>query len=169
MNKKFTFFVFFIAGIASFASAADQVFFELNYGVWFYPGFGGKIGWEHYWDNEKIGLIADVSYYNNGFVDELEGDWREQIKVAHNFGLAAGVVFNNMGFNGVLRTSEYIKLKGLWQTYSNFLPVAPVVDLGFKLDVFFAGKTAVSAGIGLEMTWIVYPYWYASVGMKFTL
>ena len=169
MKKRVAFFVFFIIGITSFASAGDNVFFELNYGVWFYPGFGGKVGWEHYWNNEKIGLIADVSYYNNGFVDEIEGDWREQIKVAHNFGLAAGVVFNNMGFNGVLRTSEYIKLKGLWQTNSYLLPIVPVIDLGFKLDVFFAEKTAVSIGTGLEMTWIIHPYWYASLGMKFTL
>ena len=168
MNKKFTFFVFLIVGIESFVSAADQVFFELNGGVYFYPGLGGKVGWIHHWNNEKIGLIADVSYYNNGFVDKPEADWREEIKKAHNFGLAAGVVFNNMGFNGLFRTSEYIKLKGvlsLWDKPS----FAPVVDLGFKLDVFFAEKTAVSVGTGFEMTWIVYPYWYASLGMKFTL
>ena len=168
MNKKYTLLTFLIVGITSFASAADQVFFELNYGVWFYPGFGGKVGWEHYWKNEKIGLIGDVSYYNNCFVGE-EGDWREQIKHTHNFGLAAGVVFNNMGFNGVLRTSEYIKLKGLWETYYKTRPIVPVIDLGFKLDVFFAEKTAISVGTGFEMTEIVYPYWYASLGMKFTL
>jgi len=137
--------------------------------VWFYPGFGGKIGWEHYWENEKIGLIADLSYYNNCFVDEMEGDWREQIKYSHNLGLSAGVIFNNMGMNGVLRTSEYIKLKGVWHTNSTSFPVSPVLDLGFKLDVFFAEKTAVSAGVGLDLTWFVYPFWYASLGMKFTL
>jgi hypothetical protein len=167
MNKKYTLLAFLIVGIASFASAADRVFFELNYGVWFYPGFGGKIGWEHYWENEKVGFIGDVSYYNNCFSDEK--DWRETIKRTHNLGLTAGVVFNNMGFNGVLRTSEYIKLKALWQTYAVLLPIAPVIDLGFKLDVFFAEETAISVGTGLEMTWLVYPYWYASLGMKFTL
>ena len=167
--KKIICLIVMLIGIASFASAeTDQIFFELNYGVWFYPGFGGKIGWEHYWNNEKIGFIGDVSYYNNGFVRE-EGDWREQIKKAHNFGLAAGVVFNNMGFNGVLRTSEYIKLKGLWETYYKTRPIVPVIDLGFKLDVFFAEETTISVGTGLEMTWLVYPYWYASLGMKFTL
>ena len=169
--KKIICLIVMLIGIASFASAeTDQIFFELNYGVWFYPGFGGKIGWEHYWNNEKIGFIGDVSYYNNGFVRE-EGDWREAIKRSHNIGLAAGIVFNNMGFKGVFRTSEYIKLKGLWRNSVGTIqsPILPVIDLGFKLDIFFIEKAAFSAGLGFDMTWFIYPYWYASLGMKFTL
>ena len=167
MNKKITLFVFLIIGNISLLSASDQIFFELNGGIWFYPGVGGKIGWIHHWSNEKIGFIADVSYYNNGFVDEIEGDWREAIKMAHNFGLAAGVVFNNMGFNGLFRTSQYIKLKGVLDLWNNNPSFAPGLDVGFKLNLFFMEKTALSLGVGLDI--IPYPYPYISLGMTFTL
>jgi hypothetical protein len=133
---------------------------------YFYPGFGGKAGWIHYWKNEKVGFICDVSYYNNGFVGEIEGNWKEEIKKAHNFGLAAGIVFNNMGMNGVFRTGEYIKLKGVYTLWDKpaFLPY---LDAGFKINIFFTDTTAVSAGIGVEMLSIPFPY--LALGMTFTL
>jgi len=168
MNRKVILFLFLFVGIVSFLSATDQIFFELNGGVYFYPGFGGKVGWIHHWSNEKIGLISDVSYYNNGFVDEIEGDWRNEIKKAHNFGLAAGVVFNNMGMQGMFRTSEYIKLKGVLSHWDkpSFIPGS---DIGFKLNIFFIEKTAFSAGIGFENALFYLPYPYFSLGMTFTL
>ena len=131
--------IIFIVCASSIAPAADQIFFELNAGVYFYPGFGGKAGWMHYWANEKIGFICDVSYYNNGFVGEIEGNWREETKKAHNAGLAAGIVLNNMGMSGVFRTSEYLKLKGVYSAWDkpSFLPY---LDAGFKLNVFLPIK-----------------------------
>jgi hypothetical protein len=166
LNKKIVYLAILIIGTASAAFAADQIFFELNAGIYFYPGAGGKIGWIHYWKNEKIGFTCDVSYYNNGFVDEIEGNWKEEIKKAHNWGLAAGILFNNMGMNGVFRTSEYIKLKGMYAIWDKpgFLPY---LDVGFKLNIFFSDRTALAAGIGLEMLMIPYPY--LSLGMTFTL
>jgi hypothetical protein len=165
-NRRFFCLAILAAGIVSAAPAADQIFFELNAGLYFYPGFGGKLGWMHYWKNEKIGFIWDVSYYNNGFVDEVEGDWQEEIKKAHNAGLAAGVVFNNMGMHGLFRTSEYIKLKGVYTTWDK--PAFHLYgDAGFKLNVFFTDTAAFSTGIGVEMLMIPYPY--LSLGMTFTL
>ena len=168
--KKVICFLVMLIGIASFASAADQVFFELNGGDWSYPGIFAKVGWMHFWNNEKIGFIGDVSYYNKSFIVKHENDEivRTITDRTHNIGLAAGIVFNNMGFKGVLRTSEYIKLKGLWQTSTALLPIVPVLDLGFKLDVFFVEKTAFSAGLGLEIS-AGLPSLYALLGMKFTL
>ena len=156
MNKKLVFLIFLIIGIVSFVSAKDRIFFDFNYGVLVYPGFGGKIGYEHYWNNEKIGFIADVNYHNSG---------------DNYFGLAAGIVFNNMGFNGVLRTSEYIKLKGVFATRkvnSNYF-IAPNVDFGFNLDVFFAEKISFFAGFGYEMRLMFLPHLYTSTGMRITL
>ena len=147
MNKKYTLFAFLIVGNLSLLSAADQIFFDLNGGVWFYPGFGGRVGWIHHWNNEKVGLIADIGYYNNGFTDD-GGSVAENIGIAHNFVFAAGVVFNNMGFKGLLRTSEYIKLKGglsLWDSPSPILGL----DIGFKLNVFFLEKPP----FRLELGW----------------
>jgi len=157
-----------LVGVVSFLPAAtDQFFFELNGGVWFYPGFGAKVGWMHFWNNEKIGFIADVSYYNNGFVHKDEGhDWREEIKIAHNFGIAAGVVFNNMGFNGALRTSQHIKLKGVYSIWDRPSLSGLGLDVGFKLNWFFTEKTALSTGIGLDIVPLPYPY--ISLGMTFT-
>jgi hypothetical protein len=165
-NKKFILLAFLFIGAVSFLPAADQIFFELNGGIWFYPGIGGKVGWIHHWNNEKIGLIADVSYYNNGFTDEGEG-WMENIREAHNVGLAAGVVFNNMGFSGLLRTSEYIKLKGVL-SLGDRPSFAPGLDIGFKLNLFLHEKTALSVGIGLDMVYFA-PFPYFSLGMTFTL
>jgi hypothetical protein len=165
MNKKINLFVILLVGSISFLSAMDQIFFELNGGVWFYPGVGGKVGWIHHWDNDKIGFICDISYYNNGFVDKHEGNWREEIKIAHNLGLAVGIVFNNMGFNGLFRTSQYIKIKGLLSFWDN-PSFAPGLDIGLKLNIFFIEKIALSAGIGFEIP-ILYPYF--SLGMTFTL
>jgi len=121
----------------------------------------------HYWNNEKIGLIADLSYFNNGFVDE-EADWREEIKTAHNIGIASGVVFNNMGMNGVIRTMEYIKLKGILHLW-NGPKFYPWLDLGFKLNVFFTDKTALSTGIGSDVTLLAFPHLYFSLGMIFAI
>jgi hypothetical protein len=164
MNKNYVLGFVLLAGIGSGAQAADQFFFAIDGGVYFYPGFGGNIGWMHYWKNEKIGFIGDISYYNNGFTGEGDG-WKENIKIAHNIGIAAGVVFNNMDMKGIIRTSEYIKLKGLlsiWDKPSFF----PKLDTGFNLNVFFTNKNAFSAGVGVEIP-IFYPY--LSLGMTFTL
>lgn len=173
MKKKLVCFFIIFTGAAAAVSAADQIYFELNYGMYFYPGVGGKIGWMHYWNNETIGFICDVGYYNNGFVDE--GDWHEYIKIAHNFGLAAGVVFNNMGMQGVVRTAEYIKLRGVYSVW-NTPELRPYIDIGFKLNVFFTEKTALSLGIGAELvmdivgeTFGVLPFPGLSLGMTFTL
>ena len=167
MGKKIICFTVMLIGIVPFVSAAtDQFFFELDGGVWFYPGIGAKVGWMRFWNNERIGFVGDVSYYNNGFVDELEGDWREEIKKAHNFGLAAGIVFNNMGFNGVLRTSQHIKIKGFLSVWGK-PSLAPGLDVGVKLNLFLIEKTALSAGIGLDMVYFM-PYPYISLGMTFT-
>ena len=168
MRQKPILFAILIIGVASAASAGDQLFFDLTYGVNFYPAVGGKIGWMHFWDNEKIGLITDVSYYNNGFVEEPEGDWREETKKAHNIGIAAGVVLNNMGMNGVIRTMEYIKLKGILHLL-NEPKFYPWLDLGVKLNVFFTNTIALSAGVDADLTWLQFPYLYFSLGMVFTL
>jgi len=168
MKKKLIFLAIMIIGIVSVVSAADQIFFDLTYGVNFYPAIGGKIGWMHYWNNEKIGLITDLSYYNNGFVEEPEGDWREETKKAHNIGIAAGVVFNNMGMNGVIRTMEYIKLKGILHLW-NEPKFYPWLDLGFKLNVFFTDKIALSTGLGADLTFLAFPHFYVSLGTIFTL
>ena len=97
MKKIICFFIMLVGTVSLVPAATNQFFFELNGGIWFYAGVGAKFGWMRFWNNEKIGFIGDVSYYNNGFVDKHEGDWREAIRIAHNFGLAAGIVFNNMG------------------------------------------------------------------------
>ena len=34
-----------VIGAAAFGT--EQFFFELNGGIYFYPGLGGKIGWMH--------------------------------------------------------------------------------------------------------------------------
>ncbi|MDR2491676.1 MAG: hypothetical protein LBD20_09785, partial [Spirochaetaceae bacterium] len=162
---KFICFGVIFIGLHTGIHAADQIYFDVNYGVYFYPGVGGKIGWMHYWNNEKVGFICDVHYYNNGFTDE--GDWRESVKIAHNFGLAAGVVFNNMGMNGVLRTAEYIKLKGVYSVWDK-PEILPFIDAGFKLNVFFTEKIALSLGVGSEIL-LILPYGYLSLGMTFTL
>jgi hypothetical protein len=168
MKKKIIFLAILFFGILFAVSAEDQIFFDLTYGVNFYPAIGGKIGWMHYWNNEKIGLVTDISYYNNGFVEEPEGDWREESKKAHNIGIAAGVVFNNMGMNSVIRTMEYIKLKGILHLW-NETKFYPWLDLGFKLNVFFTNTTALSVGIGADLTWLAFPHIYASLGAVFTL
>ncbi|MDR2509569.1 MAG: hypothetical protein LBC77_02875 [Spirochaetaceae bacterium] len=167
MKKKLVCFCIFIAGLNAGLYAADQIYFELNAGAYFYTGLGAKIGWIHFWNNEKIGFICDAGYYNNGFVEEPGADWREIIKIAHNFGLAAGVVFNNMGLDGVLRTQEYIKLRAVYSIWDR-PKLVPCIDLGLKLSVFFSENTAVSLGIGME-TVIMLPCPYLSLGMTFTL
>jgi hypothetical protein len=161
--KRLACFALLIMGTAS-AVPADQIFFELNAGLYFYPGLGGKTGWIHYWTNEKIGFICDVSYYNNGFVNETEGNRKAAIEKAHNVGLAAGVVFNNTGMHGVLCTSEYIKLKGVYSIWDK-PALLPYLDAGFKINMFFTDTTAFAAGTGLEMLMIPYPY--LSLGMTF--
>jgi opacity protein-like surface antigen len=169
MKKKFICLSVLIIGIASIAPAADQIFFDVNGGVAFYPALGGKIGWMHYWDNEKIGLITDISYYNNGFGVEKEGaDWREETKKAHNIGIGAGVVFNNMGMSGVIRTMEYVQLRALLGLRDE-VSFSPALDLGFKLNVFFTEKTALTAGLGTDLSLLIFPYFYFSLGMTFTL
>jgi len=168
MKKKLIFLAVLVIGVVTVASATDQIFFDLTYGVNFYPAIGGKIGWMALLEsNEKIGLITDLSYFNNGFVDE-EGDWREEIKKAHNIGIAAGVVFNNMGMNGVIRTMEYIKLKGILHLW-NEPKFYPWLDLGFKLNVFFTNKIALSTGLGADVTFLAFPHIYVSLGTIFTL
>jgi len=171
MKKKLLITVLLIFGIVSVAPAADQIYFELNGGIWFYPGIGGRVGWMKYWQNETIGLICDLTYYNNGFVDELEGGWNKETGGIHNVGVAAGVVFNNMGMNGVIRTMEYIKLRVLVANIPSvsLLDIWPVIDAGFKLNVFIEEKIALSAGIGLDLSYIIYPFPYFSLGMVFTL
>jgi hypothetical protein len=176
MKKKLVCFVVLIIGIVSVVPAEDQFFFNVNIGVAFYPAIGAKVGWMHYWDNEKIGLVADVSYYNNGLkekdikadTNEDRGDWTDEFRKAHNLGIAAGVVFNNMGMSGVIRTAEYVKLKGLLKLYDG--PVFyPCLDFEFKFNVFFTDRTAFSAGLGIEFPLIQFPYYYFSLGMVFTL
>jgi hypothetical protein len=168
MKKKLICLAVLFIAVASVVSAADQLFFELTGGTSFYPAIGGKIGWMHYWNNEKIGLITDVSYFNNGFVHEPEGDWREWTKKAHNIGIAAGMVFNNMGMNGLIRTMEYIKLKVLLRSWDG-ITFYPCLDAGFKLNVFFTDKTAFSTGVGTDLPLMAFPHFYLSLGMVFTL
>jgi hypothetical protein len=168
MYKKYLCAALLAGAIAAPLSAADQFFFELNRGVFFYSALGGKIGWMHYGKNEKIGFICDINYFNNGFVDEFEGDWREAVKIAHNIGAAAGIVFNNMGMDGVIRTSEYIKLKGVYSFWDN-PTIYPFLDLDFKLSVFFADQAGITAGIGIEPLIIPYMfYFHISLGMILT-
>ena len=169
MKKTYLFIAVFAAVCAADISAGDQIFFEVNGGVFFYPALGGKIGWMHYGENEKIGFICDINYFNNGFVDEFEGDWKEEVKQAHNFGAAAGVVFNNMGMSGVIRTSQYIKLKGVYSIWGR-PTFYPFLDLGCKLGISFAENAGFAAGIGIEPLIIPYLfYFHISAGMLFTL
>jgi hypothetical protein len=44
---------------------------------------------------------------------------------------------------------------------------SPYLDGGFKLNIFFMDKTALSLGIGLQT--IMIPFFYLSLGMIFTL
>ena len=168
MKKKLFLLALMLPGFGTTLYAADQIYFEATAGVYFYPGFGGKLGWMHYWNNEKRGLIIDVSYFNNGFVDEIEGDWREVVKIAHNFGLAAGIVFNNMGMDGVFRTSEYIKLKLVYDVWGR-PKFIPYINAGVKGNFFFTERAAVGAGLGIELAGFQLPYPYISLGMTFTL
>ncbi|MDR2520944.1 MAG: hypothetical protein LBC72_00100 [Spirochaetaceae bacterium] len=167
MKKKLACFGIIFAGLNAGLYATDQIYFELNCGAYFYAGIGGKIGWMRFGNNEKVGFICDASYYNNGFVDEYEGDWHETVKIAHNIGLAAGVIFNNMGMDGVLRTSEHIKLKGLYTIWDR-PQLVPCLDIGFKLNAFFTEETALTMGIGYEI-YVIIPFPYVSLGMIFTL
>jgi len=171
--KKIVLLAVLIMGITSFLSATDQIYFDTTAGNQFYAAFGGRIGWMHYWNNEKIGLISDLSYHT--YTPECPpGDVNYEPTMAHSIGLGTGVVFNNMGMNGVVRTMQYIKLKGIlhvWNEIDNPEPVAfgAWLDLGFALNVFFTDKTAISVGFGGEVTYIEFPHMYLSLGMKFTL
>jgi len=168
VRKKLFYLIIMFFGFLSVISAADQIYFDLTGGINFYPVIGGKIGWIHYWNNEKIGLITEISYFNNGFVHEPEGNWIEETKEAHNIGIGAGILFNNMGMNGIIRTMEYIKIKGILHLWGD--PVFyPWLDLGFKLNVFFKDTTSISAGVGIELTWLSFPHIYFTLGMLFTL
>jgi len=171
--KKMIVLAILMLGIASFLSAADQIFFDTTAGTQFYPTLGGRIGWMHYWNSEKIGLVSDLSYH--GYTPEpCVHDGNYEATMAHSIGIASGVIFNNMGMNGVVRTMQYIKLKGImhvWNEIDNPEPVAfgAWLDLGFALNVFFNNKTAISAGFGGEMNILEFPHLYLSLGMKFTL
>jgi hypothetical protein len=174
MKKKYLIFIFLVFGVTSILTATEQIFLDITGGTSFYGTIGGKIGWMHYWNNEKIGLITDLSYHcytPRPYVSEGES-YDEAI--FHNIGIASGVVFNNMGMNGIVRTIEYIKLKGIlhiWNEKDNHEPISffPWLDLGFNLNVYFNSKIAISAGIGAEVTWIKFPYLYLSLGMKYTI
>jgi hypothetical protein len=169
MRKKCLCAAVFAFAVAVHIPADDQIFFELNSGVYFYSALGAKIGWMHYWENEKVGFICDINYFNNGFVDEFEGDWQEAVQIAHNIGLAAGVVFNNMGMSGVIRTSEHIKLKGVYSIWER-PTFYPFLDLGFNLGLFFSDNAGITAGVGIEPLIIPYlVYFHFSVGMVFTV
>lgn len=171
MKKMILCIVVLLIGITAILPAAtDQFSFDLNAGVWFYPGFGTRISWMRFWTNDRIGVIGDIRYYNNGFfgVESCGGnEMRENIRRAHNFGFAAGIVFNNMGFSGVIRTSQYIKLGCTFSTWNwdlwNRLEVFPVINIGAKISAFFTEKTALSLGLGFDN---IFPY--VSLGMIFT-
>ena len=172
--KKMIFLVILIIGIASILPAADQIYFDTTGGNQFYAAFGGRIGWMHFWSNEKIGLISDLSYHT--YTPEAcapDGSYYAAT-MAHSIGLGTGVVFNNMGMNGVFRTMQYIKLKGIMHVWNEIDNPEPVVfgawlDLGFALNVFITDKTAISAGFGSEVNILEFPHLYLSLGMKFTL
>ena len=173
MKKKFIVFILLVFGVVSVLPATDQIFFDVTGGVNFYGTVGGRIGWMRYWNNEKIGLITGLSYHGYKPMPYVpEGEVYEG-SIYHNIGLGAGVVFNNMGMNGTLRTMQYIKLKGIvhiWDDEGNNDSLfTPWLDLGFKLNIFFNNRIALSTGIGAELTWSRFPHFYLSLGMKYAL
>jgi len=167
MKKKIICLIVLFIGIVSVMPAqTDQFFFEMNGGVWFYPGVGGKVGWMHFCFSDKIGLIADLSYRVLFHTPPGGEMWN-----SHDLGFAAGIVFNNMGMNGTIRTSQHIKIKSVYSVsvqegrdYPEH-SFAPCLDAGFRLSVFFNETTAVFAGVGIESP-IIYPV--LSLGMTFS-
>jgi len=196
MKKKPVFFVILIIGIVSAAPAAEQFFFDFTSGLKFYPVslfspvLGAKFSWalygkDKYGDDSMSGGIFDISYYNNGLLNNgLSGNWREEINIAHNFGLAAGWVvnWNRMDIARtakdkkgniivIPRTSHtsYLKLKGVLHL-GNELKLYPGIDfMLLKWNIFPAKKPAgFSIGLGADYTWPQrYPTPYISVGAVF--
>ena len=181
MKKKIICFIVFFIGIVSVMPAAtNQFFFDLNGGIWFYPGIGGRVGWLRFWNNERIGFIGDVRYRfifsSAPALAPPPGSVGEdrQVNNYHTIGLAAGVVFNNMGMSGTFRTSQYLKFGGVFDIPNtagednrfSFYPISNpgvIINPGVKISMFFTETTALSAGIGLEN---IFPYF--SLGMTFS-
>ena len=165
MKKKLIVLVILVMGIIPTVQATDQIFFDINGGVAFYPAVGGKIGWMHYWENEKVGLIVDASYL--GIIASYpNADGGTETSYSNVAGISAGAVFNNMGMNGVIRTMQYVKLK-LFSDFAEEPTFSPGFDLGFKLNVFFIERVALSSGIGIEAATKLFPHFYLSLGMIF--